>query len=71
MLGDKIGTFQGEITLQQALPSEGGVPRFETTTELSGTILGIAARMLGTYWSVVRPDGTLYGECPGQCVTIT
>jgi len=71
MLGDKVGAFQGKVTVQRALPSEGEGPRFETTTELSGTILGIAAHMIGTYWSVVRPDGTLYGECPGQSVTIT
>ncbi len=29
-----------------------------------GAILGMESTMLGTYWSTVRPDGTLYGECP-------
>ena len=71
MLGDKIGAFQGKVTVQRVLPSEGEGPKFETTAEISGTILGIAARMIATYWSVVRPDGSLYGECPGQSVTIT
>ena len=27
--------------------------------------------MLGTYWSVVRSGGTLYGECPNQGVLMT
>ena len=71
MLGEKVGQLQGKVTVQRILPSEGGGPKFETTAELSGTILGIAATMIGTYWSVVTPDGTLYGECPAQCVTIT
>ena len=71
MLGDKIGLFEGKITGQRILPSEGEGPKFETTAEISGTILGVAARMIATYWSLVRPDGSLYGECPGQSVTIT
>jgi hypothetical protein len=27
--------------------------------------------MMGTYWSIVRPDGTLYGECPQQGIIMT
>ena len=27
--------------------------------------------MLGTYWSVVRADGSLYGECPNQGIVMT
>jgi hypothetical protein len=27
--------------------------------------------MMGTYWSTVRPDGRLYGECPMQGVLLT
>jgi hypothetical protein len=71
MLGEKIGAFQGKITVQRVLPSEGQGPKFETTAEASGTILGIAARVIATYWSVVLPDGSLYGETSGPCPTIT
>jgi hypothetical protein len=71
MLGEKIGAFQGKITVQRVLPSEGQRPKFETTAEASGTILGIAARIIATYWSVVLPDGSLYGETSGPCPTIT
>ncbi len=70
MLGEKIGRFQGKITGQKILPSEGS-PKFETTTEISGQILGIAARITATYWTVLNPDGTFYGETSGPCPTIT
>ena len=71
MLGEKIGTFQGKISGQRVLPSKGERPKLETTAEINGTILGSTARMMATYWSAVLPDGSLYGECPGQSVTIT
>jgi hypothetical protein len=71
MLGEKIGSFQGKVTGQRVLPAEGGRPKFETSAETSGTILGAAARLIGTYWSMVMPDGWLYGENPWQGVTMT
>jgi hypothetical protein len=66
MLGEKLGEFQGKVTGQRVLPSDGPGPKMETSFEISGTMLGIEAAMLGTYWSTVRPDGMLYGECPMQ-----
>ena len=71
MLGEKIGSFGGKITGQRVLSPEGESPKLETTAEINGTIVGSSARMIATYWSLVRPDGSLYGECPGQSVTIT
>lgn len=70
MLGDKIGAFQGKILGQRVLPSE-GLPKFETTAEGTGTILGVPARVMATYWSAMQPDGSLYGETVGPCPTIT
>ena len=40
----------------------------ETSFQGSGSILGVDVKETGTYWRVVRPDGTLYGE--GQGVMI-
>lgn len=37
----------------------------ETSFEASGKLLNIEENEVGTYWSVVRPDGTLYGEGQG------
>jgi hypothetical protein len=71
MLGEKIGSFQGKITGQRVLPPDAGRPKFETSTEVSGTICGTAARIMGTYWAMVMADGSLYGEIPWQGVTMT
>jgi hypothetical protein len=53
------------------LPPEGSRPKFETSVEIRGTILGVASTLVATYWSVLRPDGRLYGENPGQGVLMT
>jgi hypothetical protein len=71
MLGSELGTLRGKVTGQRVLPAEGPSPRMEVSFELSGTLLGKKVTMLGTYWSQVRPDGSLYGECPRQGVLMT
>jgi len=70
MLGEKIGEFRGKVTGQRMLPSD-GLPKFETTAEGTGTIIGIPARVMATYWSAMQPDGSLYGETVGPSPTIT
>jgi hypothetical protein len=69
MLGEKLGEESGRISGRRVLPSEGHGPKIEVSFEASGTILGVEAAGFGTYWSIVRPDGTLFGE--GQGVTMT
>jgi hypothetical protein len=64
MLGEKLAEYRGRVTGQRVLPSDGPYPKVETTFEISGPILGMESTMMGTYWSTVRSDGTLYGECP-------
>ena len=71
MLGEKLGELQGKVTGQRVLSSEGAGPKMETSFEIRGAILGVEAAMLGTYWSTVRPDGSLYGECPMQGILTT
>lgn len=71
MLGEKLGELHGKITGQRVLPSEGGDPKVETSLEISGTILESEITLMGTYWSTVRADGSLYGECPWQGVIMT
>ncbi|MSQ15390.1 MAG: hypothetical protein EXR50_05960 [Dehalococcoidia bacterium] len=65
MLGDKVGEAQGKITGRRVLPSTGGGPVVETSYEAAATHLGIKATDIGTYKSVARPDGTLWGEGQG------
>lgn len=70
MLGDKVGELSGRVTGQRVLASEEG-PRVETSFEVTGEFGGMASTLMATYWSRVRPDGTLYGECPHQGVLMT
>jgi len=37
----------------------------EISFQATGTILGVNETNVTTYWSIVRPDGTLYGEGQG------
>src|SRR5882724_2328966 len=71
MLGEKLGEFQGKVTGQRFLPADGAHAKVETSFEISGTLLGIEATMMGTFWSTVRADGLLYGECPMQGILLT
>jgi hypothetical protein len=69
MLGEKIGETSGKITSQRVLRNLGGGPKMETSFQASGSILGTDVKETGTYCTVVRPDGTLYGEGQGVMVT--
>ena len=65
MLGEKIGQGSGKVTGQRVLPNPGGSPKMETSFQSTGTLRGIEATEHGTYWSALRPDGTVYGEGQG------
>jgi hypothetical protein len=65
MLGEKLGGEAGKVTSQRVLPNPGGGPKMETSFQAQGTLLGVNTTSTVTYWSVVRPDGTLYGEGQG------
>src|SRR5438552_16879926 len=69
MLGEKIGEISGKVTMQRVLPNLGGAPKVETSIQANGSLLGTNVKDIGTYWTVVRADGTHYGE--GQGVMIT
>jgi hypothetical protein len=65
MLGEKIAEATGRVTGQRVLPNDGTGPRMETSFQATGKLLGVNVSETGTYWAVVRPDGTLYGEGQG------
>ncbi len=69
MLGEQIGEERGTITARRVLPSDGHGPKVEVTFEASGNVLGADATDLGTYSSVVQPNGALYGEGQGVIMT--
>jgi hypothetical protein len=70
MLEDKLGVLTGRVTATRVLPSSDQA-RVETSAEVSGEIAGVQTNIVATYWAKVRPDGTLYGECPEQGLVIT
>jgi len=65
MQGEKIGDGSGKVTSQRVLPSPSGGPRMETSFQSKGTLLGIEQSETGTYSSVVRADGSVFGEGQG------
>jgi hypothetical protein len=69
MLGEKIGEISGKITMQRVLANLGGAPKMETSFQATGTVLGTNINDTGTYWTIVRPDGTQYGEGQGVMMT--
>jgi len=69
MLGEKIGEISGKITMQRVLANLGGYPKMETTFQATGSVLGANVNDTGTYWTVLRPDGTQYGEGQGVMMT--
>jgi hypothetical protein len=69
MLGEQIGEENGKVTVYRVLPTEGSTPKVEVSFQTSGTLLGRDTTDLGTYVSVVNPDGTLHGEGQGIVTT--
>jgi len=65
MLGDKIRESTGKVTARRVLPNPGGGPKIETSFEASGRLLGMKETETGTYVTVIRPDGSLFGEGQG------
>ena len=53
------------MTSRKVLPNPGGGPKMEITFEGSRTLLGVEGTETVTYCSVVRPDGSVYGEGQG------
>jgi len=53
----------------KALPATNGNPTFETTAAgMTGTLAGAEVQGFATYAAEMRPNGTLYGECPNAGV---
>ena len=68
MLGEKIGEISGKIIMQRVLPNLGGDPKIETSFQATGSVLGTNVSDTGTYCTVLRTDGTQYGEGQGVMV---
>jgi hypothetical protein len=67
MLGKQIGEETGKVTARRLLSVDDG-PKVEVSFQSQGKILGVVTRSTVTYWSRMRPDGSLYGEAQGLVV---
>lgn len=67
MLGDKIGESKGKRLVRRVLSVD--PPTAEVSFEDSGQVLGVPGTGMGTYTSVVRPDGSIFGHGQGMTTT--
>lgn len=67
MLGDQIGETKGRRLVRRVISVD--PPTAEVSFEDAGNILGIPTTGMGTYTSVVRPDGSIFGHGQGLSIT--
>jgi hypothetical protein len=67
MLGEQISETKGKRLVRRVLSTE--PPTAEVSFEDAGNILGIPATGMGTYTSVVHPDGSIFGHGQGLNMT--
>jgi hypothetical protein len=64
-IGKLLTEEQGRLTVRRVLSVDDGTARVETTYESAGSFGDVHYTDLGTLWSYIRPDGTLFGEWKG------
>lgn len=67
MLGEQIGETKGKRLVRRVISVD--PPTAEVSFEDSGHLCGVPTTGMGTYTSVIRPDGSIFGE--GQGINMT
>ncbi len=67
MIGEQIGETRGKRIVRRVLSTE--PPTVEVTFEASGHLFGVATTGMGTYTSVISPDGSIFGQGEGIDIT--
>jgi hypothetical protein len=67
MLGEQIGESIGKRLVRRVVSVD--PPTAEVSFEDSGHMLGVPTTGMGTYTSIVRPDGSIFGQ--GQGISMT
>ncbi|HEX3571400.1 MAG TPA: hypothetical protein VHU44_11300 [Acidobacteriaceae bacterium] len=67
MLGEQIGETKGKRLVRRVISVD--PPTAEVSFEDSGHILGVPTTGMGTYVSVIQPDGAVHGQ--GQGISMT
>lgn len=68
MLGEIIGELTGKMTGMRVLPME-CYPKIESSFQDIGKILDVDVSDIGTFWTLFKEDGGLYGEGQGILMT--
>jgi hypothetical protein len=68
MLGEKIYEITAKVTGTRVIPQEGGGVGIEVSFQGVTKLLGAEATEIGSYLSVMRASGSLYGQ--GQGITV-
>ena len=69
MLGDLLGEEKGKVTMRRVVRSRGRGHKIEIAFETTGKLAGMETNDLGTYYSVMRPGGFLFGQGQGIIMT--
>ena len=67
MLGEQIGETKGKRLVRRVISVD--PPTAEVSFEDSGQMLGIHTNGMGTYTSVIQPDGSIFGHGQGLSMT--
>ena len=67
MLGEQVGEEKGKTTSLRVLDVQ--PPKMEISFSWEGKYRGVDGTVSATYWSVLRPDGVLFGE--GQAMIMS
>lgn len=67
MIGEQVSETKGKRLVRRVLSID--PPTAEVSFEDSGTVLGVSCTGMGTYTSVVHPDGSILGTGQGLSMT--
>lgn len=67
MIGEQISESKGKRIVRRVLSTD--PPTAEVSFEDSGKMLGVATTGMGSYTSVIHPDGSLHGDGQGLMMT--
>jgi hypothetical protein len=71
MLGELVVDGKGKLINQTVRTAENGMPTFDVTFEVIGTVLGKPAKTIVSYQSSLQEDGSVYGECQNRGVAMS
>lgn len=68
-LGDLVLDETGTITGIRVLSNDASGSKLEISLRTTGTVRGVAESTVWTYWQLIRPDGSMYGQGEGVMTT--